>query len=101
MTPKDLVQRALLHFEFDGKPEWNQDVHVFVCEAYSGPEPIESEEMAPKWFPLDDMPFEEMWEDDPYWLPRVLEGETVEFSFYFNKKNELEECVECYGWSGD
>ena len=41
--------------------------------------------MKPQWFNTDNIPFDAMWEDDPYWLPRVIDGENVEFEFYFDK----------------
>jgi len=44
----------------------------------------ETEEMLPKWFDIEAIPFSEMWEDDPIWLPRLLNGEQdIEYRFIF------------------
>lgn len=83
----DIHQVALLHFYFDEKPEWNMDVHIFLINEYSG-KIIETDEIKPLWFDLDKIPYENMWADDIYWLPRVLEWEiNIEYNFYFDKDN--------------
>ncbi len=45
--------------------------------------------MKPKWFSINDIPYESMWEDDKHWLPHVLSGEKIKADFYFDKKNKL------------
>lgn len=95
IASEKLEARGVLHFHFDGKPEWDQDVNVFVAHGYTGSFE-ETEEMKPEWFDIDKIPFDAMWEDDPYWLPRVIEGESVEFEFYFDKDGFIEEYVEVY-----
>ena len=35
---------------------------------------IEPDEAAPRWYDLAAIPFDEMWEDDRYWLPLVIQG---------------------------
>lgn len=87
---------GILHFTFEGKPDWNQDVSVFFVRDYVGPDPVETEEMRPKWFDIEDIPYEEMWADDPYWLPRVIEGDKIDFSFTFDNEGDLAEVVEGY-----
>ncbi len=62
--------------------------HVYFSEDWDG-DPVESEEMAPKWFDIDQVPFDEMWEDDQYWLQRVLDGEKLIGKFIFNEQNQL------------
>lgn len=81
-------QVALLHFYFSHEPTWNQSMHVYLAEQWLG-EPIESEEMKPAWFKLEDIPYKKMWPDDIYWLPKVLEGKFVDASFTFAPGDEL------------
>ena len=83
----NLQSMGILHFEFPYKPEWNQDVHLFLAREWDG-EPEESEEMAPKWFGLKEIPYDKMWDDDKFWLPRVLNGEKIEANFFF-KEGEI------------
>lgn len=79
----DLTKVAMLTFYFDGKPEWSIECHTYITERWDG-EPRESEEMAPEWFALDQIPFERMWVDDIHWLPRVLKGERLRATFNFS-----------------
>lgn len=55
---------------------------VFAASGYTGT-PRSTAEAIPAWYPVDDLPFDEMWEDDRYWLPAVLAGERVEGEFLF------------------
>lgn len=66
------------------KQNWDQEVHIYLVKKWQG-EPQETEEMSPKWFDLDKIPYEQMWADDIHWLPRVLQGEKLTGKFYFNQ----------------
>ena len=44
-----------------------------MTDAWKG-DPVESEEMRPQWFTPEIIPFQEMWPDDIFWLPKVIEG---------------------------
>jgi len=60
-------------------------VHVFSAaldDVESGTI-FESDEMRPEWFSYDSVPLPDMWLDDKYWLPRLLEGEDVVGAFVF------------------
>ncbi len=94
VTPEKIKKVAILSFYFPYKKDWNQDVHVFFTNDWQG-EPKETEEMKPKWFKIKDIPFNQMWPDDKYWLPRVLNGERIKAEFIFKlpdknqRKNNL------------
>lgn len=81
---KDMKKAAVLDFFFPHKPEWNQQVHVFTAKKWKG-EPIESDEMLPKWFKFNEIPFHATWADDKHWLPLVLKGKQVEAMFKFGE----------------
>lgn len=78
----NLENVALLRFKFPYKEEWNQDVHVYLTKNWIG-EPKETEEMMPKWFSKAELPYQEMWDDDKYWIPHVLAGKKLEAEFVF------------------
>lgn len=79
--------RGRLRFQFvDG---YSLDVHVFVAHVFSGT-PSETEEAIPLWTALDNIPFDEMWEDDRIWLPQVLSGKHVNGRFVFDGDSMLE-----------
>ncbi|MBP9701900.1 MAG: 8-oxo-dGTP diphosphatase [Candidatus Pacebacteria bacterium] len=82
VVAKEMYKVAILDFAFANKPEWNQRVHTFFCTSWDGV-PTESEEMKPEWFPVDAIPYDNMWPDDMFWLPRVLKGEFIKGKFTF------------------
>lgn len=79
---------GLFHFRFPHKPEWDQDVHLFLAEEWVG-EPKESEEMTPTWFSFSAIPYESMWADDTYWMPHILKGEKLEADFVFKEGDKI------------
>lgn len=87
VAPNSLGKVALLNFTFpDGSPDW--EVHVYFSDKYDG-EPTETEEMKPKWFDINNIPYEQMWEDDIYWLPLVIDGKKIEGKFAFDNEDKL------------
>ena len=87
VNQNNLVQVATLDFSFKDKFEWNQQVHVFLAEKWEG-EPVETEEMLPRWYSIDSLPFKDMWVDDIHWLPSVLEGKKINGSFTLDKTGD-------------
>ena len=71
---EELEKVAILEFFF--KDGTHLEVHAFFIREWEG-NPEESEEMRPAWFLHHQMPFENMWADDPYWLARTLRGERL------------------------
>jgi len=55
-----------------------------------------TEEMKPLWWNFEEIPYEQMWEDDKIWLPRIL-GTTksqFNFTFWFDENSSLEKWQE-------
>ena len=75
---------GVLRFRFTYKPEWDQDVHLFLAKEWQG-EPTESVEMMPKWFSFNEIPYENMWPDDKHWLPHILGGKKLKADFLFGE----------------
>lgn len=74
VTAVGAMKRGELWFEFtDGL---KMLVHVFLAEEHVG-EARETEEAAPLWTCLDELPFDEMWEDDRYWLRELLVEDAI------------------------
>ena len=74
VSVNDLEKVALVDFFFQDKTHLK--VHTFFVRNWQG-DPQETEEMKPAWFSYTDIPYEDMWEDDQYWLPRALLGEKL------------------------
>ena len=71
-----------------------EDWLVYVFRANLDGMPAESEESKPRWFSLNQIPYENMWEDDRYWLPLVINNINFSAKFWFDgetmKKLEIE-----------
>lgn len=63
-------------------------VELFKATQWEG-EPQETEEMRPHWFSYDKIPYQNMWPDDEFWLPPVLDGHKVKARFYFKNDGVL------------
>eukprot|EP00055_Hartaetosiga_balthica_P004083 m.10055 g.10055 ORF g.10055 m.10055 type:complete len:185 (-) comp3598_c0_seq2:884-1438(-) len=79
LTASKLEKMGRIFFEFVGD-KTILEVHVFEATEWIG-EPEETEEMDPKWFCVDNLPFESMWLDDKHWFPFLLSQQA--FSGYF------------------
>nr|WP_256415853.1 MULTISPECIES: NUDIX domain-containing protein [unclassified Frigoribacterium] len=78
----DLDRRGDLLYLFPHRESWSQRSTVFVVTAWRG-DPAESDELVPRWFDLDELPLDEMWDDASHWLPGVLAGGRVARTFVF------------------
>ena len=88
VKPKNLSSVGILNFYLNNQKTIDQKVFVYVAKTWEG-EPSESEEMAPRWFKIDEIPYQNMWQDDIHWLPLVLNGKYVEGDFWFDDKDQL------------
>jgi 8-oxo-dGTP diphosphatase len=68
-------------------------VSVYVTDAFDGT-PAETDEGAPLWFPVDAIPYDEMWEDDRLWLPLALAGEPFTARWIFDGDRVLDYAIE-------
>ena len=78
LTPHGTLRH---YFGQTEEPDWT--VHHFSASEYEG-EPKESEEGELRWFPLDRIPYDQMWQDDIHWLPHQIEGRRFQGDVYFN-----------------
>lgn len=76
-----------LDFEFINDPQ-ALEVNIFRVLSFSG-EPVESDEMRPKWFNVDEIPFDNMWPDDKYWFPLFLQGKKFKGKFVFQGQDKI------------
>jgi 8-oxo-dGTP pyrophosphatase MutT (NUDIX family) len=79
----DLKFHGVLNFYFGNRKEIDWIVHVFSTSVFEG-KVKSSNEGDLRWFNFEDIPFDEMWGDDRYWLPLVLKGKSFQGNFYFD-----------------
>lgn len=86
---KDMGQVTFL---FPHKEKWNQLGSVFVINKWSG-EPQETEVIRPQWFKKDKLPKKQMWEDNPIWIPEVLEGKKINGVILYDSNTRIKEYI--------
>jgi 8-oxo-dGTP diphosphatase len=69
----DLEHAGTIEFVFPGRPEWDMSTVVFRSRAWAG-DPAPSAEIVPAWYPVDGVPYPQMWPDSALWMPEVLAG---------------------------
>jgi 8-oxo-dGTP diphosphatase len=94
VTPTGVEQIGELYFEFlDG---YRLHVAVFVASGLEG-ELIETPEAIPMWVELNKIPYHEMWQDDPHWLPLLLSHRKFRGYFIFDVEALLSHRIELDG----
>jgi len=93
VTPLGLEQVGELFFQFmDG---YRLHVTVFAAEDCSG-ELVETDEATPMWTRITRIPYDEMWQDDPHWLPFALARKRFRGYFVFEGEQLLSHRVVCF-----
>jgi 8-oxo-dGTP diphosphatase / 2-hydroxy-dATP diphosphatase len=87
IKPTEYFKQGIIYFQFENDPEI-LEVNFFNISKYEG-EPIETEEMKPQWFNVDDIPFDQMWPDDPLWFPLFLAGKKFEGNVFFKDQDTI------------
>jgi 8-oxo-dGTP diphosphatase len=82
VIPEDVEKIGELEFIFGEDPF--MFVHVFKAEDFSG-KPEETDEARPEWFNTEELPYDQMWPDDKYWVPKMLNEERFLARFYFDE----------------
>lgn len=80
ITPISPYKVGELHFAMSDIPDIH--CHVFMAADFIG-EPTSTREAIPMWTALADIPYDQMWADDQYWLPQMLEGQLFNGRFSF------------------
>jgi 8-oxo-dGTP pyrophosphatase MutT (NUDIX family) len=89
ITPTDFEKVAEITFfepSIPGEGVWV--AHVFLVKNWTG-KIAGSEEMKPRWFSLDQVPYQKMWSSDALWLPRVLKGEKIKAEFIYGSNKKI------------
>jgi len=85
----DLDKRAIIEFYFPHEQKYNQRVHIYFLDEWSGT-PTKTKEMgSPKWFSMNNIPYSKMWASDKEWLPYLIEGKKIKATFVWTKDREV------------
>ncbi len=82
----DLFYHGTLTFMMDGTRTVSIKGHLFSTRKAAG-RARSSEEGPVKWVSLDELPLDEMWEDDRFWMPLMRMGARFNAVFAYDKGN--------------
>jgi 8-oxo-dGTP diphosphatase/2-hydroxy-dATP diphosphatase len=88
MEINKLEKIGIINFKFQDSPKNILEVHFFQILSYKGV-PKETEEMRPRWFHEEYLPYNKMWPDDRYWVPIFLRGKKFKGKIYFKDQDTI------------
>lgn len=89
VTVINMTKVGFMEFEFANEPEKIMEMHIFLIHDFVG-QPRETEEMKPMWFDEKDIPYDDMWTVDRFWLPQVLAGKKIRGRALYDDKKLME-----------
>lgn len=84
---KKIEKIGELEFFYKHKKE-KFTVIIFACENFKG-NARETEEMKPRWFDKKNLPFDQMWPDDKFWMPLLLKNKKFKGRFVFEGYDKI------------
>lgn len=80
-------------YVFPKSPRWDQVVHIYLVTDWSGVL-TETDEMSIGWYGVSAIPYGRMWDNDQYWLPKVLKGDKIRGRVVHSEDVTLEQRIE-------
>lgn len=82
LVVEEMEKIGIVRFEFIDQPDKLREMHVFRVDKAEG-EVVETDEMKPEWFEVNQVPYQEMWGADKEWMPVALAGKQFEGRFLY------------------
>ena len=83
LDAESLEHIAIITFFAAGVPDF--EVHVYLTSHFSGT-PIETVDMIPEWFSVDNLPLDRMLESDHEWFSKAVAGEEFRANVYYKQR---------------
>lgn len=96
----EIKKVGVIEFEFLSNPGIGQRVHIYTSESWEGEPYNKTGEMEPAWVTVENIPYAQMWEDDEYWLPQILNGKVVTGKFSFDDNGLIKDTIEMNIYDG-
>ena len=78
----------ITYIEYKNNEKIKVRMYVYTTTKWEG-EIIESEEIIPAWYKKDSLPWDTMFEDLSYFLPKILENKKIKAYFEYDKNYKL------------
>lgn len=89
IIPRKYEKIGIIYFSgFQEDKPIKVKMHLYITTEWENT-PQESEEVIPRWFKIDNLPKEEMFEDINIWLPYLLENKKITGYFSYDKNWNL------------
>lgn len=80
-------------FKFLESEEQDHEVNIYTTTSFEGT-PEETEEMKPIWVMEQEIPYDEIWPADRYFIPQCLAGKKIKGEVHFKKKGVAYQKIE-------
>ena len=74
---------GVIDFYFGEKPDPDWVAYIFLVTNFTG-DLAPNDEGELRWFDINKVPYDDMWQDDAHWLPALIEGRKVKGSFWYS-----------------
>ena len=91
VKPENLEKKAIVNFhntKINGE-QFTCRVHVFITREWEGEIKETKEMIRPTWFPIDQLPLEELMPADPDWLPFIFTEDKIEADAFYGMKQSV------------
>lgn len=93
IDPKNLSEGGRVEFIFPESSGWHHEVYIYTSKNWQGT-PTETAEIKPEWVAKSQIPFEKMWDDAKYWLPKILQHQPVNAKIFYGEDLKTVRSVE-------
>lgn len=91
VADSDMKYLGYVQYERANSPQ--VDIVYIFTTSNASDDFCETEEMAPKWFKISEIPYDVMWPDSKYWLPIVLKNKGLLAKFLLSGERTIEEKI--------
>lgn len=95
LAPSEVRDAGRITWSFPAQPGWNMAATLFTTDVTTDAttegedvEPVACEEIEPRWYAVDSIPWHTMWKDAPHWIPFLLDGKRVDARIIMAVDNE-------------
>ena len=87
LRTRRLFEHGTIKYFMHGNSRLHTRARIFSTRSFTGT-PRSTVEGRVRWFRFDRIPFDEMWDDDRYWIGLMLAGSRFDAEFYYSRDNK-------------